>query len=130
METHWGKQVWLSRKGAIDASAGTPGLIPGSMGTRSSVVSGKGNRLVLNSSPHGAGRESTSRVTEPPGDHAGHIHSARPGCGERSALPGGGKCLRSVNACGVGPFSRSWRIRSSASLGVGMWPRGTNHSAV
>jgi tRNA-splicing ligase RtcB len=56
-EKHFGKDVWLSRKGAIDASAGTPGLIPGSMGTRSYVVSGKGNRLALNSSPHGAGRE-------------------------------------------------------------------------
>jgi tRNA-splicing ligase RtcB (3'-phosphate/5'-hydroxy nucleic acid ligase) len=56
-ETHFGKEVWLSRKGAIDASAGTPGLIPGSMGTRSYVVKGKGNRLALNSSPHGAGRE-------------------------------------------------------------------------
>lgn len=55
-ETHFGKAVWLSRKGAIDASAGTPGLIPGSMGTRSYVVVGKGNRLALNSSPHGAGR--------------------------------------------------------------------------
>jgi tRNA-splicing ligase RtcB len=49
--------VWLSRKGAIDASAGKPGLIPGSMGTRSYVVAGKGNPLSLNSSPHGAGRE-------------------------------------------------------------------------
>jgi tRNA-splicing ligase RtcB len=49
--------VWLSRKGAIDASYGKPGLIPGSMGTRSYVVTGKGNRLALNSSPHGAGRE-------------------------------------------------------------------------
>src|SRR5215813_12265587 len=56
-ETHFGKQVWLSRKGAIDASEGKPGLIPGSMGTRSYVVTGKGNRLALNSSPHGAGRE-------------------------------------------------------------------------
>jgi tRNA-splicing ligase RtcB len=56
-ETHFGKEVWLSRKGAIDASAGTPGLIPGSMGTRSYVVTGKGSRLALNSSPHGAGRE-------------------------------------------------------------------------
>jgi len=56
-EVHFGKSVWLSRKGAIDASAGTPGLIPGSMGTRSYVVEGKGNRLALNSSPHGAGRE-------------------------------------------------------------------------
>jgi tRNA-splicing ligase RtcB (3'-phosphate/5'-hydroxy nucleic acid ligase) len=55
-ERHWGRQVWLSRKGAIDASAGTPGLIPGSMGTASYVVTGKGNRLALNSSPHGAGR--------------------------------------------------------------------------
>jgi tRNA-splicing ligase RtcB len=49
--------VWLSRKGAIDASAGKAGLIPGSMGTRSYVVTGKGNALSLNSSPHGAGRE-------------------------------------------------------------------------
>lgn len=56
-ERHFGKQVWLSRKGAIDASEGVPGLIPGSMGTRSYVVVGKGNRLALNSSPHGAGRE-------------------------------------------------------------------------
>lgn len=56
-EKHFGKDVWLSRKGAIDASEGTPGLIPGSMGTRSYVVSGKGNRLALNSSPHGAGRQ-------------------------------------------------------------------------
>lgn len=56
-ERHFGKEVWLSRKGAIDASEGTPGLIPGSMGTASYVVVGKGNRLALNSSPHGAGRE-------------------------------------------------------------------------
>ena len=56
-ETHFGQQVWLSRKGAIDASAGVPGLIPGSMGTRSYVVTGRGNRLALNSAPHGAGRE-------------------------------------------------------------------------
>ncbi|WP_104106623.1 RtcB family protein [Nocardioides sp. 616] len=56
-EEHFGETVWLSRKGAIDASQGTWGLIPGSMGTRSYVVQGKGNRLALNSSPHGAGRE-------------------------------------------------------------------------
>jgi tRNA-splicing ligase RtcB len=49
--------VWLSRKGAIDASEGRPGLIPGSMGTASYVVEGKGSKLALNSSPHGAGRE-------------------------------------------------------------------------
>ena len=55
-EKHFGKDVWLSRKGAIDASTGTLGLIPGSMGDLSYVVRGKGNRLALNSSPHGAGR--------------------------------------------------------------------------
>jgi tRNA-splicing ligase RtcB len=48
--------VWLSRKGAIDAHAGKPGLIPGSMGTASYVVTGKGNPESFNSSPHGAGR--------------------------------------------------------------------------
>ena len=55
-EKHFGKNVWLSRKGAINAEAGRPGLIPGSMGTASYVVVGKGNALSLNSSPHGAGR--------------------------------------------------------------------------
>ncbi|WP_405373930.1 MULTISPECIES: RtcB family protein [unclassified Microbacterium] len=56
-ETHFGKQVWVSRKGAIQADAGRPGLIPGSMGTASYVVTGRGNPVSLNSSPHGAGRE-------------------------------------------------------------------------
>jgi len=55
-EKHFGKQVWLSRKGAISAKAGEPGLIPGSMGTASYVVAGLGNQLSLCSSPHGAGR--------------------------------------------------------------------------
>jgi tRNA-splicing ligase RtcB len=55
-EQHFGKSVWLSRKGAISAKEGEPGLIPGSMGAASYVVSGLGNRLSLNSSPHGAGR--------------------------------------------------------------------------
>ncbi|MGA1838904.1 RtcB family protein [Herbiconiux sp. 11R-BC] len=56
-ERHFGKEVWVSRKGAIIAREGTPGLIPGSMGTASYVVEGLGNALALNSSPHGAGRE-------------------------------------------------------------------------
>jgi tRNA-splicing ligase RtcB len=56
-EKHFGRDVWLSRKGAIDASEGTWGLIPGSMGTKSYVVQGKGSKMGLNSAPHGAGRE-------------------------------------------------------------------------
>jgi tRNA-splicing ligase RtcB len=55
-ETHFGKSVWLSRKGAISARLGEPGLIPGSMGTASYVVEGLGNAVALDSSPHGAGR--------------------------------------------------------------------------
>ena len=55
-EEHFGQEVWLSRKGAIDAGAGVWGLIPGSMGTSSYVVQGLGNELALRSSPHGAGR--------------------------------------------------------------------------
>ena len=55
-EQHFGEELWVSRKGAIEASAGQPGLIPGSMGTASYVVAGKGNLASLNSSPHGAGR--------------------------------------------------------------------------
>ena len=51
-----GKDVWLTRKGAINAEAGKPGLIPGSMGTRSYVTRGKGNPSGLYSAPHGAGR--------------------------------------------------------------------------
>ncbi|TDQ03635.1 MULTISPECIES: RtcB family protein [unclassified Leifsonia] len=56
-ENHFGKDVWVSRKGAISARVGQAGLIPGSMGTASYVVSGLGNPLALHSSPHGAGRQ-------------------------------------------------------------------------
>lgn len=55
-ERHFGKDVWVSRKGAIKADKGLAGLIPGSMGTASYVVSGLGNPVSLNSAPHGAGR--------------------------------------------------------------------------
>ena|SRR5579872_1166438 len=55
-EKVFGEEVWLSRKGAIEATEGKWGLIPGSMGTASYVIQGKGNAMSLNSSPHGAGR--------------------------------------------------------------------------
>ncbi|GAB7191464.1 RtcB family protein [Kineococcus sp. NUM-3379] len=55
-ERHFGRDLWVSRKGAIQADAGRPGLVPGSMGTASYVVRGLGSELSLNSSPHGAGR--------------------------------------------------------------------------
>jgi tRNA-splicing ligase RtcB len=55
-EKIFGRYVWLSRKGAIEATKGKLGLIPGSMGTTSYVVEGKGNPMSFSSSPHGAGR--------------------------------------------------------------------------
>ena len=55
-ERHVGADVWVSRKGAIQAKKGQAGLIPGSMGTASYIVSGLGNPLALESAPHGAGR--------------------------------------------------------------------------
>ena len=55
-ETHFGKDVLLTRKGAIKADAGDQGIIPGSMGTRSYIVRGLGNKLSFHSCSHGAGR--------------------------------------------------------------------------
>jgi tRNA-splicing ligase RtcB (3'-phosphate/5'-hydroxy nucleic acid ligase) len=61
-EEHGGREVWLTRKGAIDASPGRRGLIPGSMGTRSYVVTGLGNPASFHSAPHGAGRNFSRRA--------------------------------------------------------------------
>lgn len=55
-ERHFGEEVWVSRKGAISAFEGQAGLIPGSMGTRSYIVSGLGNEESFCTAPHGAGR--------------------------------------------------------------------------
>ena len=56
LETHFGQEVWVTRKGAIQARVGMRGMIPGSMGTRSYIVSGLGNPSSFQSAPHGAGR--------------------------------------------------------------------------
>ena len=56
LEEHFGKRMWITRKGAIQMKPGQLGVIPGSMGTRSYIVSGLGNPLSYNSAPHGAGR--------------------------------------------------------------------------
>jgi tRNA-splicing ligase RtcB len=55
-ETHFGEEVWVTRKGAIRSSKGRLGIVPGSMGTRSYIVRGKGNPESFESSAHGAGR--------------------------------------------------------------------------
>jgi tRNA-splicing ligase RtcB len=55
-ENHLGRELWITRKGAISARAGELGIIPGSMGTDTYIVRGKGNPDAYNSSSHGAGR--------------------------------------------------------------------------
>ncbi len=56
LEEHDGKELWITRKGAIKADVGDKGVIPGSMGTRSYIVEGRGNPLSYKSCSHGAGR--------------------------------------------------------------------------
>jgi tRNA-splicing ligase RtcB len=55
-ERHFGEDVLVTRKGAVNASAGRLGIIPGSMGQRSYIVRGKGNPDSFDSCSHGAGR--------------------------------------------------------------------------
>ncbi len=55
-ERHGGRALWITRKGAIKAGAGDLGVIPGSMGTDTYIVRGKGNPASYDSSSHGAGR--------------------------------------------------------------------------
>lgn len=55
-ENHFGRNMWVTRKGAIRARTGDLGVIPGSMGQRSYVVRGKGNLDSYCSCSHGAGR--------------------------------------------------------------------------
>ncbi|ATI15659.1 RNA-splicing ligase [Bordetella phage vB_BbrM_PHB04] len=56
-ENHFGRNLWVTRKGAIRARAGDLGIIPGSMGQRSYIVRGKGNVESYCSCSHGAGRK-------------------------------------------------------------------------
>ncbi len=55
-EHHFGHDVFVTRKGAVRAGLGELGIIPGSMGARSYIVRGKGNRESFCSCSHGAGR--------------------------------------------------------------------------
>ncbi|MFG6457429.1 RtcB family protein [Roseateles sp. BYS96W] len=55
-ETHFGEDVFVTRKGAVSAKRGQLGIIPGSMGARSFIVRGLGNPESFDSCSHGAGR--------------------------------------------------------------------------
>jgi tRNA-splicing ligase RtcB len=55
-ETHFGEEIFVTRKGAVSAQKGQLGIIPGSMGAKSFIVRGKGNAESFCSCSHGAGR--------------------------------------------------------------------------
>jgi tRNA-splicing ligase RtcB len=55
-EYHYGKDVWVTRKGAVSAQKGQLGIVPGSMGAKSFIVRGLGNEESFCSCSHGAGR--------------------------------------------------------------------------
>jgi len=56
LEHHFGKNVYVTRKGAVRARKGDKGIIPGSMGAKSFIVEGKGEEQSFCSCSHGAGR--------------------------------------------------------------------------
>jgi tRNA-splicing ligase RtcB len=86
-EEHHGKQLLVTRKGAIRAHKGTLGIIPGSMGTRTYIVEGLGNPDSYCSCSHGAGRRmsrtqarktlTTESLTEQMGDRTWLSHRAK-----------------------------------------------------
>jgi tRNA-splicing ligase RtcB len=55
-ENHMGRNVWVTRKGAVRARVDDLSILPGSMGTGTFIVKGKGNVASFQSAPHGAGR--------------------------------------------------------------------------
>jgi tRNA-splicing ligase RtcB len=59
VETHFGQPLLVHRKGALPASESEPGVIPGSMGSASFHVTGRGCEAARMSSSHGAGRAMT-----------------------------------------------------------------------
>ena len=64
LENHFGEEVIVHRKGATKATTDTIGIIPGSMGSHSYIVSGKGNPESFMSCSHGAGRKMGRKQAE------------------------------------------------------------------
>jgi tRNA-splicing ligase RtcB len=72
-EHHFGQDVLVTRKGAVSARAGEAGIIPGSMGTGSFIVRGKGNADSFMSCSHGAGRAMSRAAARERFNVADHI---------------------------------------------------------
>ena len=104
LENHGGTNVWVHRKGATLAREGTIGIIPGSQGTKSYIVKGKGNRESFESCSHGAGRKMGRKQAQRTLDleaekkrldDMGVIHSVR-NAGDLDEAPGSYKDIQVV----------------------------------
>lgn len=88
-EQHFGENVWVTRKGAVQAREGTLGIIPGSMGTGSFIVEGKGNPQSFHSCSHGAGRvmsRTQAKKTITMDEHAKAMEGIEHRAGDESLL--------------------------------------------
>lgn len=106
LENHYGESVWVHRKGATLVREGSLGIIPGSQGSKSYIVLGKGNQESFNSCSHGAGRkmgrkeaERTLNLEEEKKklDDMGVIHAIR-GLADLDEAPGAYKDINTVMA--------------------------------
>ena len=104
MEHYFGRNVLIHRKGATRARLGEIGIIPGSQGTSSYIVEGKGNEESFMSCSHGAGRrmgrkqaERTLNLAEEKKklDDKGILHAIR-GLGDLDEAPGAYKSIEVV----------------------------------
>lgn len=77
LENHMGRNLWITRKGAIRARTGDRGVIPGSMGAASYIVSGLNNVPSFNSCSHGAGRRMSRGRARKELDQAGLIEAMK-----------------------------------------------------
>ena len=102
-EIHFGAEVFVTRKGAISARAGEMGIIPGSMGTGSFIVRGRGNPDSFESASHGAGRRmsrAAARRAFTLGDMAAQTAGVecRKDAGVIDEIPGAYKDIKTVMA--------------------------------
>lgn len=73
LEEHYGELVYVTRKGAVSAAEGERGIIPGSMGAKSFIVRGKGNKESFHSCSHGAGRKMSRNAAKKMFTVADHV---------------------------------------------------------
>ena len=122
-EHHHDANVWVTRKGAIRARAGDLGIIPGSMGARSDIVRGQGNRESYCSCAHGAGRRMGRTAAEKcfTVRHQSSLEGAAAVC----APPGSLRYTRTSRnipiSTNLGKRTRSSRSRRCATMAKTSW---------